>query len=634
MKPTYVNIDDIFQHREILKKIDNIIRDRDNPIKAVTTQRYIQELIKYLREHPKKKFSTKTANELLQLVNKMSRLEQIKDISNGPLLIDRLSNSILSRIDVDKDITPEAHPIYKKNIIPETPPNYRKNTTSKVLPDSPEILSNTPKNNTTETPESIIESLKTLTDSLSMTQSKTKIDNLTMSQLGPKTASGGAEIDKPTENITSRMTSEGHFMTHLARPSTSKTDLFQPVGSKRSAENIDPLAQKIDIVPYWDTNGLENIGYLPPTAIVDNGSFNKPVSTNPQKFVFMTYKSGINQYYNCKLPMKVNIPSGDFGIYKVIVNEVLFRTDMDLLEIDDYIDLTFNDPVRLELRDTNGTVLGHYPQTIVTIPSIRLPISTLFPNVKNVHINALNIDLLQSLLTLIIQALNQEIYKFDTSISNFYPEDGGTTDNVKINPPLESTTIKLENILKINKQNLGGLGLYFSLVDYELGTVNTNQKVYFNAGSCTFNISSCSNNFRHIFPPLQTTTVITSSQNTFYNPISGSNIVSTVNSIYIPRCNFAGPQLILLNSSAQTTCPISNEYARQFNTCALSYNTNEDTNSLVQMTSNVELTMKNTNEFRVWLTDNYGEPIKIQSPIYVQVTVQPFINEASSGVSE
>lgn len=599
-----VDTKEIEIHNQILDQLDKIIHPRNSqhkPLSSNTVQKYVNVALKILKDNPKKDFSSTTSTALFESINKLENLKRFRELPNGSQLLDELKYIIHSRTNDKKPFTPSIY---------LNPPSMKNNNNT---PNSPADLKTTDE-------QRMIKFLKK--------------HSPTMSQVGPRTASGGAEIEKPTENITSRMTSEGHFMTHLARPSTSKTDLFQPVGSKRSAENIDPLAQKVDIVPYWDTNGLENIGYLPPTAIVDNGSFNKPVSTNPQKFVFMTYKSGVNQYYNCKLPMKVNIPSGDFGIYKVIVNEVLFRTDMDLLEIDDYIDLTFNDPVRLELRDTNGTVLGHYPQTTVTMPSIRLPISTLFPNVKNVHINALNIDLLQSLLTLIIQALNQEIYKFDTSISNFYPEDGGTTDNVTINPPLESTTIKLENILKINKQNLGGLGLYFSLVDYELGTVNTNQKVYFNAGSCTFNISSCSNNFRHIFPPLQTTTAITSSQNTFYNPTSGSNIISTVNSIYIPRCNFAGPQLILLNSSAQTTCPISNEYARQFNTCALSYNTNEDTNSLVQMTSNVELTMKNTNEFRVWLTDNYGEPIKIQSPIYVQVTVQPFINEASSGVSE
>ena len=417
--------------------------------------------------------------------------------------------------------------------------------------------------------------------------------------------SGGGSINN---DLSIRTQGQGNFMDDVNRfisHNLNKSELFQPEPSKRNAENIDPLEQQAKIVPYWETNGLENIGVLPPSMTTSNGAFNKPVTTNPQKFVFMTYQSGINKFYNCKLPMKVNIPSGDFGIYKVTVNEVLFRTDMNLLDADDYIDFTFNDPIQIVTKDVDGNVNIIKK---IRLPPLRISIASWLPNFQNLHINYLNIDTLIMALQYMIENNNQPIYEEDDKI------------------------IYLKHILVVEKQRLAGVGMFFKLVDYRYDTANNR---YIRAHDCSFNISNCSTNFRHIFPPLQTTTALSSTKNTFFNFDGyGEDVMESYNSIYIPRCNFAGPQLILFNSSAQTTCPISNEYAKQFNTCALSYNTNEDTNSLIQMTSNVELTMKNTNEFRVWLTDNYGEPIKIQSPIYVQVTVQPFVNETSTAMNE
>lgn len=424
------------------------------------------------------------------------------------------------------------------------------------------------------------------------------------SGVGPN---GGPSL-RPNNNISVRMRDQGHFMEDVNKfnHNLSKSELFQPEPTKRNAENIDPLAQQAQIIPYWETNGLENIGVLPPSMTTSNGAFNKPVTTNPQKFVFMTYQSGINTFYNCKLPMKVNIPSGDFGIYKVTVNEVLFRTDMNLLDADDYIDFTFNDPL-LFIKQGTDRIQDEVIQEI-KIPPIRLNLSSWTEYIENLHINYLNIDLLVEILNEMLEYNDEIIWQNDSKTYKLY----------------------LRDILHVSKQKLAGVGLYFYMEDCVLYPTT-----YFKAGSVSFNISNCSTNFRHIFPPLQTTTALSSKKNTFFNlSHEVDDIIKQCESIYIPRCNFAGPQLILFNSSAQTTCPISNEYAKQFNTCALSYNTNEDTNSLIQMTSNVELTMKNTNEFRVWLTDNYGEPIKIQSPIYVQVTVQPFVNETSTAMNE
>lgn len=447
------------------------------------------------------------------------------------------------------------------------------------------------------------------------------------SPTGPKIGSGGLKEQTVTNDITIRNKGFGHFMNDvrnfvnrdIRNIETSKSELFQPEPSKRNAENIDPLSEQIDIVPYWQTNGLENIGILPPSMTTSNGTFNKPITTNPQKFVFMTYKSGMNNFYNCKLPMKVNIPSGDFGIYKVTVNEVLFRTDMDLLDVNDYITFSFN---LEDMEIADGVLKDGALEDVKIVPNplkgkffMTIRISDIFKDEKNIHFNHLNIDLL-------IEVINAMISKSNIELSVTDPYNSPNT-----------IKIPLYKFLLVEKDILGGVGLYFKLRNCRISEDLINKRqAYLMLSTVILTLNTCSSNFRHIFPPLQTTTSITAERHVFCRQqIQGFDISY---SIYIPRCNFAGPQLILFNSSAQTTCPISNEYAKQFNTCALSYNTNEDTNSLIQMTSNVELTMKNTNEFRVWLTDNYGEPIKIQSPIYVQVTVQPFVNETSTAMNE
>ena len=446
-----------------------------------------------------------------------------------------------------------------------------------------------------------------------LTQSLNSIDEtypprLTLDDLGPKTGSANL-LNTVTDNETTRMQATGSFLQNVRSPNISKSSLEMPIGSKRKLENVDMFKNKLDnSAPFWQANGLENIGFLPPPAIVENGAFNKPLSTNPQKFVFMTYESGINKFYNCKIPMKVNIPSGDFGIYHVVVNEVLFRTDIELLNEKDYIIIDPNNTVQVSILAESGGTQETYN---VALPKIELKIQNIIQSLEKLNIDYLNIDLLITLLNRML----------DNVMINF--KKPGAADDL---------LLSASEIFYIKKNILSGLGLRIGIneVDQEftIGTTTFNLEL---RNTKIFKIETCSSNFRHIFPPLQTTTSLSSQKNLI---IDDTTNFEAINSIEIPRCNFAGPQMFLLNSSAQTVCPISNEYAKQFNTCALSYNTNEETNSLIQMTSNVELTMKNTNDFKVWLTDNYGQAVKLKSPMYVQVTVQPFINESVSSKSE
>lgn len=434
---------------------------------------------------------------------------------------------------------------------------------------------------------------------------------------------GSAQLPNiKNENKTVRFQDNGHFMTnvnhenwddiskHSRNTSISKGTLEMPIGSKRKLENVDMFKNKLDnSAPFWQANGLENIGFLPPPAIVENGAFNKPLSTNPQKFVFMTYESGINKFYNCKLPMKVNIPSGDFGIYHVVVNEVLFRTDIELLNEKDYIIIDPNNTVQVSILNEENEPQKTYN---VALPKIELKIQNITEGLASLSIDYLNLDLLIGILQKTLEGIM-----------------------INLSQPGESATLQVPvtDFLTITKNSLSGLGLRFILKSPDIIIEKDGIRYGIEIPTLNiFKIESCSSNFRHIFPPLQTTTSLSSQHKLALIDEQGDFIAH--NSIEILRCNFAGPQMFLLNSSAQTVCPISNEYAKQFNTCALSYNTNEETNSLIQMTSNVELTMKNTNDFKVWLTDNYGQAVKLKSPMYVQVTVQPFINESVSSKSE
>lgn len=353
---------------------------------------------------------------------------------------------------------------------------------------------------------------------------------------------------------------------------------------------------------YEDSINPEDIGYLPPEQININGSFKRAVTTNPQKMVFLTYESGIDHYYDCKMPLKINIPPGDFGMYRIIVNEVLFRKDMDLVADGDYIEFNM------------------FPTTLA---STTTPFIINAPFISSQNIQASFNYLTQNLLVEIIKQMLEDIivpFSFiGVYINSESKEEKKEFNNLRGDEVIGCTLLPL---------NTNGIGIFIkTTVERSVTDSDGNTKKYIidiDSQIDHFTIS-VSNRFRHIFPQLTTNNLLTSYSVSF----NGSSVVEGVE---FPWVNFGGPFLFMLNSSGQTTCPIANELGRQFNTAGLSYNPDNEPFGVIQMQSSLELVLKEGTEFRVWLMDNFGEYIRIKSPMYVQVTIAPFSNTDNGGL--
>lgn len=380
-------------------------------------------------------------------------------------------------------------------------------------------------------------------------------------------------------------------------------------------------------------NVEDGMGQIPPGETAVNGTFkNQPVS-NPQKSIFLTYEAGSNFYHDCKLPLKINIPGGDFGLFKITVNEVLFRNDAPLIDWQDWINFS--------VKDFNADLLVYLPTA--GAPTTQT-VHNIFPNnasfnqrfsfsedFRNITINYLN---LQTLNTLLDKLWNDSypVYNDLISLNNMTLPQFTINGNVYVPTENKTITINSRNIFSHELNYTSGAGIEFS---FERGLNNTMK--YQSAGQPDLNATitvilkgsftmTCSDHFRNMFPAFSTVTSIDSS--TIPTMTRRAASFQTGIGIRIPWVNFAGPLVFMLNTNAQTTCPIANESASQFKTCALSYNTDTVPQQLVQMTSNIPLILKEGADFRVSLTDMYGNPVKLQSPMYIQVTVSPFSNQA------
>ena len=82
-----------------------------------------------------------------------------------------------------------------------------------------------------------------------------------------------------------------------------------------------------------------------------------------------------------------------------------------------------------------------------------------------------------------------------------------------------------------------------------------------------------------------------------------------------------GPYLYVLKTPLQATVPTYNSLNQGYNIVACCYNSNGYHNSNTQMCSSMELVTNNLSDFRIQLVNDQYEPVKINTPLYLQITV-------------
>ncbi len=97
-----------------------------------------------------------------------------------------------------------------------------------------------------------------------------------------------------------------------------------------------------------------------------------------------------------------------------------------------------------------------------------------------------------------------------------------------------------------------------------------------------------------------------------------------------PYLRFTGPFCFILNSNMIPEVPTVNEAGQTFNMSLLTYNTIPSMSSIVQMAGTMRCISSNITNLRFQLINDQGNPVKNKSPIYLQVSVEPYIPVGSN----
>lgn len=281
------------------------------------------------------------------------------------------------------------------------------------------------------------------------------------------------------------------------------------------------------------------------TDNISKDEYYKQVSY-PQKYVLMTNEDGGNKFGNCKFTLKTSIKTGSKGLYRVIINEVLFRNSHSILTPNDYLNITLVSP-------------------------------TLFP----------------------------------TSMENAYTEKIYITkrywDYLDSSRIIELITNAINNSATL-KQYLTVISLPTTQDGFAFVGINGVEEIKIET----------SGNMAHIF-------------NNLAKAIKSKKMTVDENDQTYPMVDirnplFGGPMVYMLRCNGKAVVPFTNENGMEFNISGISFNTTYQTPSLVQMTGSMEFIMANLSSFNVTLLDELGEEVNLSSPIYIQVTVEPFFD--------
>lgn len=136
-------------------------------------------------------------------------------------------------------------------------------------------------------------------------------------------------------------------------------------------------------------------------------------------------------------------------------------------------------------------------------------------------------------------------------------------------------------------------------------------------------------NFGYIFNNLSKSVMSSPIKKQIVNADLSTSEITTY-SIFWSTWRFSGPFCFILNSNMIPEVPTVNEAGQCFNMSLLTYNTLPSTRSIVQMAGTMRCVSSNITNLRFQLINDQGELIKNKSPIYLQVSVEPYIPVGSN----
>lgn len=103
------------------------------------------------------------------------------------------------------------------------------------------------------------------------------------------------------------------------------------------------------------------------------------------------------------------------------------------------------------------------------------------------------------------------------------------------------------------------------------------------------------------------------------------SIASNGDPIFWPLIRLVGPYTFILNTNLIPEVPTINEMGQTFNMSLLTYNTLPELGAIAQMAGTMRCITSNITNIRFQLVNDQDRLIKLKSPIYLQLTIGPYM---------
>lgn len=88
---------------------------------------------------------------------------------------------------------------------------------------------------------------------------------------------------------------------------------------------------------------------------------------------------------------------------------------------------------------------------------------------------------------------------------------------------------------------------------------------------------------------------------------------------------FNGPYNYIIKTNLIPQVPTLNELGQTYNMTLLTYNVSSKLGEYIQMASTMQCVTSNITKLKIELINDQGNPVKITTPIYIQVTIEPYL---------
>ena len=301
-----------------------------------------------------------------------------------------------------------------------------------------------------------------------------------------------------------------------------------------------------------------------------------------RKVPLLTYESGNNKFYDCSFTLRPTFKANSKGQYKITVNEALFNNTEPFVNKDDYIDFIVETDI--------GRVFTY---------RIRVKKDYYLYRQGGAEWSA------------VIKLLNGTDSNY-TEIRRLRKEKDGTISEISD----ASFTLKIElrndngTVFTASNRGVNPLMYYdVSNIKIPTGTV-TNVKIHYSWGFVY--ILNNSNNY--ILP-------ITDDN---LKPALPATMTSWTGHYLFEFCNIrlGGAYFYIIDMpTVKTDVMTMNENNQCYNIVGCTRNTADNHNENVQFISSMMGDIDSLSNFRVRLLNDNFEPVRIRSPLYIQITI-------------